>query len=81
MITLIHVEEGYVLVLYIIIIVIKMVSKIIRVVARFPPVGCLMPAANKVSSVIYWVDLDLIAARPTWEIKSTVLVYYICKLT
>ena len=44
--------EGYVLVLYIIIILIRMVSKIIRVIVRFPPVGCLMPAANKVSSVI-----------------------------
>lgn len=41
----------YVLVLYIMIIVIRMVSKIIRVVVRFPPVGCLMPATNKVSGV------------------------------
>ena len=51
--TLIYVEKGYALVLYIIIIRIdiRMVSKIIRVVMRFPPVGCLMPATNKVSGV------------------------------
>ena len=49
--TLTYVEEGYVLVLYIIMIIIRMVSKIIREVVRFPPVGCLMPATNKVSSV------------------------------
>ena len=44
-------EKGYVLVLYIIIIIMRMVSKIIRVVVLFPPVDCLMPATKKVSGV------------------------------
>ena len=46
-----YVEKGYVLVLYIIIIIMRMVSKIIRVVVLFPPVDCLMPATKKVSGV------------------------------